>query len=248
MRELSPGFWNIRGSFEIDGMGDVGTHMSLIRKGDGRFLAIDSYALEDRDRQALLALTDNGLAIDAIINVHPFHTVFCRTMHQLVPEARLIGTRRHHREAPELPWDPLPIEHAECQRHFMADLEFAIPDGVDFVCYDDRVHVASVLVRHRPSRIVHVDDTLNVQQLPGRSQSKLQFHPLLASALQPEAGAADAFASWARNLAERWAETPAVCAAHNAVRSLRPDGWREEVLGALAAVDKALVAHRLNHG
>lgn len=114
-------------------------------------------------------------------------------------------------------------------------------------------YVTPVLVRHRPSRIVHVDDTLNVLQRPGllgrlRPQSKLRLHPLLAKALHPTASAADAFEGWARNLAEHWADTPVVCAAHSAVRRLPPGGWRKEVLSALDAVDKTLIAHRLSHG
>src|SRR5690606_8921021 len=119
--------------------------------------------------------------------------------------------------------------------------DLSVPAGVDFVCPDDRVHVASVLVRHRASGIVHVDDTLNVIAAPGAlgdllPQSSLRMHPMLARALVAEAGAADAYADWARALAARWADAPAVCAAHSAVRRLPAGGFRAEVEAALDKV------------
>src|SRR5690606_19049606 len=107
--------------------------------------------------------------------------------------------------------------------------ELSVPVGVDFVCLDERVHVASLLLRHRASGIVHVDDTLNVIAAPGAlgkllPQSGLRMHPLLGQALQAEPGAADAYIGWARDLARRWDGAPYVCAAHSAVRELGPGG------------------------
>ena len=131
--------------------------------------------------------------------------------------------------------------------------DLSVPDGVDFVCPDERVHVASVLARHRPSDIVHVDDTLNVIAAPGLlgdvlPQSALKMHPMLAKALTPKTGAADAYARWARDLAVRWADTPVVCAAHSAVRELAPGGFRDEVEASLAGVEKTLARHRSRYG
>jgi hypothetical protein len=128
-----------------------------------------------------------------------------------------------------------------------------VPQGVDFVSPHKNVHVASVLVRHRESGIVHVDDTLNVLAAPGflgklLPQSKLRFHPQLAKALQKRAGAADDYDRWARDLAEAWSGTPIVCAAHSAIRKLPEGGWQNEVTGALADVEKTLSSHRAAHG
>jgi hypothetical protein len=253
MKQLADDFWNFRGSFKIGGLIDVGTQMSLVRRANGRFLMIDSYSLGDADRRRLMALTDNGTAIEAIINVHPFHTLHCRVAHRLAPNARLIGTRRHREQAPELPWEEQVIEDPATQAEFADDLDFAVPDGLELVTADDRVHAASVLVRHLRSGTVHVDDTLNVLALPGPlkrffPQSRLRFHPMLGRALTPRAGAADAFAAWARDLARRWAGTPVVCAAHSARRELPQDGWRDEVMRALADVEKTLAEHRARHG
>lgn len=253
MEELAGNFWNIRGVFKVAGLIDLGTQMSLVQKDDGRFIVIDSYAPSEPDRNELRKLTADGEAIDAIINVHPFHTIHCRAIHEFAPKARLFGTRRHRQKAPDLPWMDQLIEEPSTQHIFAEDLEFAVPDGVDFVCPDENVHVASVLVRHRSSGIVHVDDTLNVIAAPGwlgrlLPQSRLKFHPLLSRALREEPGAADAFEEWARKIADRWATTSIVCAAHSTVRHLPPDGWRREVLAALAGVEGKLAAHRARHG
>ncbi|MGF7150288.1 hypothetical protein FHS96_003946 [Sphingomonas zeicaulis] len=60
MQQLASNFWNFRGVFRIAKLIDVGTHMSLIRRGNGRFLLIDSYAVTGADRDSLLQLTDGG--------------------------------------------------------------------------------------------------------------------------------------------------------------------------------------------
>lgn len=253
MRQLADKFWTFRGDFKIAKVINFGTHMSLVRRANGKFLLLDSYDLDEGDRNALLSLTDEGRAIEAILNVHPFHTLHCSAVHALLPHARLIGTRRHLEQAPDLPWETGVIEQEATWQEFANDLQFSVPQGVDFVSPHKNVHVASVLVRHRESGIVHVDDTLNVLAAPGflgklLPQSKLRFHPQLAKALQQRAGAADDYDRWARDLAEAWSGTPFVCAAHSAIRKLPEGTWHKEVMGALADVEKTLSSHRSTHG
>ncbi len=252
MQQLAEDFWNFRGHHRIGGLLDVGTQMSLIRRSNGRYLVVDSYALDEDARAGLLAQTGNGDLVEAIINVHPFHTLHCYSMHQLLPRARMIGTRRHQQQAPTVRWDAAVIEDAATQEQFRDDLAFSTPEGLDLVTSDDKVHAASVLVRHRRSGIVHVDDTLNVLAAPGwlgglLPQSRLKFHPMLGKALRAVPEAADAFARWARALASEWADTPTVCAAHSAVRTLRQGDWQREVLQALADVEPVLERHRKAH-
>ncbi|WP_282295154.1 hypothetical protein [Stenotrophomonas sp. PS02289] len=252
MQQLAEDFWNFRGHHRVAGVLDVGTQMSLIRRTNGRFLLLDSYSVDEDDRAKLLALTGNGDLVEAIINVHPFHTLHCYSMHQLLPRARMIGTRRHQQHAPTVRWDPAVIEDPVTQQQFREDLDFSIPDGLDLVTSDEKVHAASVLVRHRRSGIVHVDDTLNVLAAPGwlgklLPQSRLKFHPMLGKALRPVPEAADAFSDWARTLAAQWADSPTVCAAHSAVRQLQPGHWQREVLRALADVEPLLERHRKAH-
>jgi len=252
MDQLTPDYWMVRGTFRIGGVLNVGTQMSLVRKKDGRFVLIDSY--DDPEDLALIEReTDGGKAIDAIINVHPFHTIHCRALHNRFPDAELIGTARHVRLFPDLPWSPDLIEMPETQERFSSDFAFTIPDGVDFVCQDESVHVGSVMVRHHASRIIHVDDTLNVFRPPAflrpvLPHPRLRFHPMLGKALQKRAGAADEFERWAKGLAERWADTPVVCAAHSMVHRLGPEEFAQEVGDALKAAGPALARHRRTYG
>jgi hypothetical protein len=253
MRRLADTFWNLRGTHRVAAVLDIGTHMSVAQRAGGRFVVIDGCALDVGQRDALMSLTDGGARVDAVVHVHPFHTLHVEATHRAFPSARLHGTARHRRLAPSLPWSDVPVEDWG-DDHPLADLfDLSIPEGVHFACADERVHVSSVLVRHRSSRIVHVDDTFNVLAAPGRlggmlPQSSLRMHPMLSRALRPEAGAADAYAAWARALASRWADTRVVCAAHSAVRSLPEGGFAREVEAALAGVSGTLARHRARHG
>ncbi len=250
---LADGFWNLRGRFRIAGILDVGTQMSLVRRADGRFLLLDSYPLMSEAREQLLSLTDGGKKVEAILNLHPFHTLHCAAIPHLFPNARLIGTRRHREKWPALRWDERTSDDPALWADYAEDLDFTIPSGVDFISANESVHVASVLVRHRSSGIVHVDDTLNLFKpprwlAPVFPEPKLRFHPGLPKALETRPGSADDFAGWASRLADDWAETRIVCTAHWAVRQLRPGGWKTEILAALARVERILDAHRERHG
>ncbi|KFN48237.1 hypothetical protein [Arenimonas composti] len=253
MRLLAEGFWNLRGHHRLAGLLDIGTQMSVARRPNGKLVLIDGIDLDDAQRAALLAATDDGELVEAIIHVHPFHTLHVAALHALFPRATLYGTGRHQTRFPTLPWVGRPLE-AWGARHALADtFELSVPAGVDFVCLDERVHVGSVLLRHRATGIVHVDDTLNVLAAPGPfgsllPQSGLRMHPMLGKALLPEAGAADAYTGWARDLARRWDGAPFVCAAHSAVRELAPGAFRAEVEAALAKVERTLDAHRRRYG
>lgn len=253
MQKLGDAFWNIRGTYRVGGVLDIGTHMSILQRPDGRFVVIDGCSLDEAGRHALLELTAGGAQVDSVVHVHPFHTMHVEATHRLFPAATLYGTARHRSRAPALPWAGSPVETWGDAHPFAELVELSVPDGVDFVCPDERVHVASVLVRHRASRVVHVDDTFNVLAAPGPlrgllGQSSLRMHPMLRHALRPVAGAADAYAAWARGLASRWADTRIVCAAHSAVRALPEGGFAREVEAALARVERTLDRHRSRYG
>jgi hypothetical protein len=253
LEHLADDFWHIRGDFRIALTINVGTQMSLVRRPGGRFLLLDSYEPDKADHDELMALTDGGSLIDAVLNVHPFHTVHCAFVQDLVPHVRLIGTRRHHRHLPELPWDPALIEDEETQREFADTFDFSIPAGVDFVSDDESVHVGSVVVRHRASGIVHVDDTLNVLDLPSLVEMlvpgpELRFHPKLAAGLEKRAGAADDYIAWARQIARDWADTSIVCAAHNGTYRLTERRFDGAIAEALAYAADTLDDHRKTYG
>lgn len=253
MERLADTFWNIRGTYRVAGVLDIGTHMSIVQRDSGRFVVIDGCGLDDAAHDALKALTGNGEHVDAVVHVHPFHTMHVESIHRLFPSATLHGTARHRQRFPALPWSSVPVERWD-DGHPLADvLELSVPDGVDIVSADERVHVGSVLARHRASGIVHVDDTLNVFAAQGAlqrvlPQSSLRMHPMLPRALRREAGAADAYAAWSRDVALRWADTRIVCAAHSAVRRFAPGGFTREMNAALAKVSRTLERHRARFG
>lgn len=257
MDHLADDFWHIRGDFRVAQIVNIGTQMSLVRRPGHSFLLLDSYEASEKDQYDLLALTDGGLQIEAVLNLHPFHTVHCAFVQQWLPHARLIGTRRHHVVLPELRWDPALIEDAATQRRFADTLDFSIPLGVDFISNDEDVHVGSVIARHCASAIVHSDDTLNILDLPSLVEKllpdqligpKLRFHPELAKALEKRSGAADDYVRWAKQLAHDWADTQIVCAAHNGIARMTDQSFGIAIEKALKAASDALDTHREAYG
>ena len=187
---VADGFWNIRGSFRIKGLIDVGTQVSLVRLASGKFVFLDSYSLDRATMREVEKLTGGAENVAAILNVHPFHTVHVERMHELFPQAALHGTARHRSRFPSLPWSKTNCEDRALHRRYAGDFEFSVPRGVDFISADENVHFSSVLVFHPESSALHVDDTLIYLRLPGPLRAlglgdSVSFHPTLASALEP---------------------------------------------------------------
>jgi hypothetical protein len=253
MDQLSDNFWNVRGDFRIAHLLNIGTHMSLVRRPSGGFVLLDSYEPGKADHDELMALTAGGTAIEAVLNLHPFHTIYCHYAQQYFPHARLIGSRRHREQRPDLPWAQELIEDSTTQHKFADILDFSMPAGVDFISSNDAVHVGSVLARHRESRIVHVDDTINVLDVPSLVKMlirgpTLRFHPKLAASLEKRAGAADDYIRWANGLASQWSDTLIVCAAHNGIARLTDHSFTEVIAMALEAASATLDQHRQTYG
>ena len=254
--EVAPDFWNIRGSFKIAGLVDVGTQASLVRRANGRFVLLDSVALRDEVEQEVLRLTNGGADVEAILNLHPFHTIYVAKMLAKFPKAQLYGTARHVKRAPDLPWEPLRTEDPELHERFAEDFDFSIPEGVDFISKNEHIHFSSVLAYHRASKTIHVDDTLNYIRLPkaarflGRRDS-VTLQPTLPFALEKRAGAAAELRDWCRGLAERWNDAENLCAAHSAaLLGARNEGAPipERILQALRKVEGKLASHERKHG
>lgn len=252
--EVADGFWNLRGSFKIAGLVDIGTHCSLARRGGGGLVLLDACGLGDAAGRWLDEATGGGAALEAVLHLHPFHTVHVEAMHRRYPEARLHGTARHVEMFPELPWQPELTESAELQALYAEDFDFTVPRGVDFIAGDPKVHFASVLAIHRASKTLHVDDTLLFIRLPwllrlfGRELTR--FHPTLAKVLEPRPGAAADFRAWARELIERAADLENLCAAHSAAllgRDNRGPSIAARIEAALARVEGKLAAHEKKH-
>lgn len=243
--EVGDGFWNIRGNFRIGGVLNVGTQSSLVRLASGRFVLLDSYTMPDKVLSKVRALTEGGQAVQAILNLHPFHTIHVGAAHAQFPSAALYGSRRHVEKAPELPWQDLRVDDPALHAQFAPDLEFSVPEGVHFIHNNPDVHFSSVLAYHPASKTIHVDDTFNHMGLP--LVGGVSLHPSLSKALIREPGAAAAFQKWASALIERWSEARNLCAAHTSPL-LNQDDLAEQMRAALRKVDGKLQSHSAKHG
>jgi len=248
IQPIADGFWNIRGSFKIAGLLDICTHASLVRLHSGKYVLLDAYTLDDKLLGEVQALTNGGRDIEALINLHPFHTVHVKRAHAQFPEAKLYGTERHVAKAADLPWQPERTDSAAFAALYADDFEFWIPDGVDFISADENVHFSSVLALHPATRTLHVDDTLMFTKIP--LLSGVRFHPTLAKALKPEAGAADAFRQWAHRLADRCDDIDHLCAAHTRCFHVEEGDapMSHRVRHALQQCEKVLKAHERTFG
>jgi hypothetical protein len=238
---VSENFWNLRGSYRVGGVLDIGTHCSLVRRTNGEFVLLDAYTLDPAALDQLLSLTDGGRALTAVLHVHPFHTLHVTSLYKHFPAARLYGTSRHLARFPDLPWRPERTEDPELHALFGADLEFSIPAGVAFVPSDPRLHFSSVLVFHPASRTLHVDDTLMYNPLPWIGG--ITFHPTLSQVLEPRADAASQFRTWAEALAKRCEQVDHLCVAHAGTVPAMRGALGQAVLSALRKVEPTLSAH-----
>ena len=245
---IADDFRNIRGSFRKFVIIDIGTQASLVRLSNGKYVFLDSYTLHGDIKREVLELTDDGRAVEAILNLHPFHTVHCAAMHRDFPNAKLFGTERHVERAPELPWEALRTEHKELHEKYSRDFDFTVPRGVQLVTSNEHVHFSSVLAYHRSSKTIHVDDTLMFMRFPLR---RVSFHPTLRMALEKRAGAAADFRAWATEIAETWRDAENLCAAHTGSLTAERMGSRslhERILKALDLVSGTLDAHIRKYG
>lgn len=242
--KVAEGFWNIRGSFRLGGVVPIGTQSSLVKLDDGRFVLLDAYTLSDDLLGQVRDLTSGGRDIDAIINLHPFHTIHVKRAHAQHPGARLFGSQRHIERADGLPWQTMRSDDPGMEAEFPG-LQFTVPRGVDFISDDPNVHVSSVLAYHVASRTLHIDDTFNYADLP--LLRGVRLHPMLKKALRREAGAAAEFRAWGAETVARWGAARNLCAAHSSALLDQGD-LAGQMTRALKAVEGVLRAHERTHG
>jgi hypothetical protein len=249
--QIADNFWNIRGSFKIAGVIDIGTQASLVKRKNGKFIFLDSYTFSGDTKREIDELTNNGKDVETVLNLHPFHTIHVAKMHERYPHAKHYGTARHLAKFPDLNWEDLLTEDPKLHAKFASNFDFSVPKGVDFISDDENVHFSSVLVFHRSSRTIHVDDTLMYIRLPvlirffGLSDA-MSFHPTLSKVLEKRAGATDDFQQWAHELAENWSSAENLCAAHTAALIAKGDGKasiQKRILKALDKVQSTLESH-----
>ena len=125
---IGPGFRNVRGRFKILKLIDIETQMSIIQLRNGKFLVIDTVEMNDRLRQEIDHLTNNGENIEAVIATHPFHTLAFPAFYQLYPKAAYYGTPRHLRRLTEIPWAGN-LDDCNVRKKWEPDVEMRIPAG-----------------------------------------------------------------------------------------------------------------------
>lgn len=254
--QIADNFWNIRGSFKIAGLIDIGTQASLVKRKNGKFIFLDSYSFDVDTQAEIDELTHNGDDVEAVLNVHPFHTVHVKNMHDRYPDAKQYGTARHVEKFPDLKWQKRRCEDPELHAKFASNFDFSVPRGVDFISDDENLHFSSVLVYHRSSRSIHVDDTLMYIRLPVLMRffglkDACSFHPTLSKVLEKRKGAADDFQQWAQQLAEDWKDAENLCAAHTTAligKVTEGVSIQKRVLKALNKVQSTLKSHKNKYG
>jgi hypothetical protein len=253
--EVADGFWNIRGSFKVAGVFDLGTHASLVRRASGQFVMLDACGISDETRRWVDARTRGGEDLEVILHLHPFHTLHVRSLHKMYPRAKLYGTARHRDKFADLPWEPQLTESSALHAMFQEDFEFSVPRGVDFIPKDENLHFASVLAFHHASKTLHVDDTLLYMRVPGPFRffkaDVTRLHPTLGAVLERRAGAVTDFRAWTRELVERTRNMENLCAAHSgALLASKNDGASigARVESAVRNVGGKLAAHERKYG
>eukprot|EP01113_Clastostelium_recurvatum_P013563 TRINITY_DN1721_c0_g2_i2.p1 TRINITY_DN1721_c0_g2~~TRINITY_DN1721_c0_g2_i2.p1 ORF type:complete len:215 (+),score=4.45 TRINITY_DN1721_c0_g2_i2:70-645(+) len=161
LTEVAPGFYNARGKWKAGGVLEFGTQMSIVKLESGMFIVIDSIEVSVELKNEIDMLTSYGSKIEAVMGVHPFHTMHFDAFYRLYPNALYIGTPRHLRIVRSVPWTG---DFTNCKwRNFWSpEIEMRIPEGAEFEFpVPERTnHFSSVFFYHRASRTLHVDDTI----------------------------------------------------------------------------------------
>lgn len=235
--DLGAGFWNIRGTFRLGGVLNIGTQCSLVRLTSGRFVFLDSYTLTDDVRAQVMSLTNNGQDVEAVLNLHPFHTVHCAQMAKDFPQAIFYGSSRHQKKVSGVEWADDLVESDKLAERY-PELKFSISQGLHYIAPNEMIHAGSLLAFHPASKSLHVDDTFMSPptKLLEAVLPELLLHPTTKKALKNEPNAGKQYCDWASNLAHEWREVRNFCAAHSYLVTFK-DGEFEKAL--LKAIEKA---------
>lgn len=248
-------YTSIRGSFKL-GLVDLGTQCSLVQRKSGKHVLLDALTMEAPVKAQVDKITSGGQTVEAIINLHPFHTLHCEWAHKAFPGAKLYGSARHISKFPNLPWEKELVDSPEMAAKFAGDLEFSKPAGVDFISSNEAVHFSSILAYHPESKTLHVDDTFvyvpvpHVASVIGIKEGVVTLHPTLPAALERRAGACEDFRDWLNGVASKW-DVENLCAAHSG-NLLVKDNTGKRIPGrmtdALWLAEPVLLAHEAIYG
>ncbi len=234
IHDLGAGFWNIRGDFRLGGVINIGTHCSLVKLASGKFIFLDSYTLTDDVRAKVMALTNDGTEVEAVLNLHPFHTVHCAQMAKDFPQAIFYGSSRHAKKVSEVEWSEDLVESETVASRY-PELKFSLSQGINYIHANEMIHAGSVLAYHPASQSLHVDDTFMSPptKLLGKVLPEVMLHPTTKKALQDEPNAGQEYCDWATKIAHDWREVRHFCAAHSYLIKFAEGGFENALLKAV---------------
>jgi len=186
---------------------------------------IDAIPLNDKIKKEIDALTNNGEKIEAWIGSHPFHTLSIPLFNADYPKAEYYGCPRHLRRFPDIKWSG-DLNDCKVRNKWSPDVEMRVPNGAEFEnpLPETRNHFSSVLVYHKESRTIHVDDTIcyappqgfagGILKLAGFKEGYMSFHLSLKNyGLLPHPEAPFEFRDWVQKLIDDW-DFDNICTAH----------------------------------
>lgn len=223
VESIGPGFWNIRGSFKFAlGLIDIGTHMSLLKLPNNKYLVVDAVPLNPLLKQSIDEITNNGADIEAVVATHPFHTLAFKGFYKEYPNVPYYGCPRHLRVLPEIPWQGS-VDDCAVRNKWSPAVEMRIPAGAEFVAPvpEDKNHFSGLFVFHKESRTIHNDDTIMIGSHPGIllklagfRHGSMSFHPSIKGpGLYHTAEAPYQFKEFIESVIRDW-DFDNICAAH----------------------------------
>ena len=203
-------FYNLRSSLYMFKFVNIGTQMSFIRLSSGKFLVVDCIDLSSKAVKAEVdQLTENGSLIEAVLGVHPFHTLFFPSFRKMYPNASYYGTPRHLRNLPDMNWSGSLGDESTRSLWEEEGIFMRIPDGAEFENPREDVHFSSVVLFHSPSKTLHVDDTINYfenSSLPlrllGKKDGLMEFW-MLEKGLDHTSDSPVKFKTWVERIPDR---------------------------------------------
>jgi hypothetical protein len=220
--QVGPNFWNIRGDFTAFKLFEIGTHFSVIKLENNKFLVIDTIPLDPDLKTELDRLTNNGEDIEAVIATHPFHTVFFPDFYKAYPKPAYYGTARHIRNQPDIPW-VADVNTPEVLNKWAPYVQMRIPAGAEFNAPKPETvnHFSSVWVFCPSAKAIHVDDTVGYYEdvslslrIVGIKKHTLQFHNSMdGPGLYHTKEAPLQFRDWVHAIINDW-DFDIICCAH----------------------------------
>lgn len=200
--DVADGVWNFRGDFKIAHLLNLHTHATLFKTEEG-FVMLDAIDFNHHDLEHIKNIVgDEG--IKYFVHVHPFHTLYVKKAADHFPEAVHIGTERHHEKIQDVTFHEVTTEQLLDKHSSMfKDFDFSVPDGARLVVpNDDNTHSNSIFAYHKPSKTVHVDDSLFyvesavLSTLTRIRRKSLSLHVMYMKALIPAAHSGANLMNW----------------------------------------------------